>query len=443
MSDKPSATSDEQGAMILAANEVFVCRASGEGSHDFRVCADEAAVLAFYDEMFGKEADGTLDLTIKHLRDEDNWSNASTAYHCELYCATFEVWKVDREQVAAPTSAASESALTMPHPNANEIREAIRNVAIEECWRAAHSVLEGDGHVLDACDKIRALKNAAPQVESASPNVPIAQKGRARQQGRGSEVAPPGQPQVDEVAGSIPARDSISSAASAGGVATPRTDECESVNANRVGSSAERYSVYDLARQLERETIAWGAAVFKACGNRHASTPEEVEATVAEHVKHHVASSAASSAALRIMVWKDGSYNCLTDEEAEGLKADPDLFVSIPLVHGVAPSVQPAAALTAEPVAWANWKVGTNSYIPKRTREEAEKSAEVSRISATQEGTYEVVPLYARSATARTTEQEFRYKFLDRAALEAFMVSEGWLRPIPVVTTRPDSRSRP
>src|SRR5262245_36069520 len=81
-------------AMVLAANEVFLCRANGEGSHNFRVCNDEAGVLKFYEEMFGKEEDGTLDMTIKHLRDEDNWSNGCTAYSCSLYCATFEVWKV-------------------------------------------------------------------------------------------------------------------------------------------------------------------------------------------------------------------------------------------------------------------------------------------------------------------------------------------------------------
>lgn len=93
-----------EGAAILAANELFVCRASGEGSHNFRVCADEAGVIAFYDEMFGKDLDGTLDSAIKHLRDEDNWSNACTAYHCELYCATFEVWKVDRSEIAVASS---------------------------------------------------------------------------------------------------------------------------------------------------------------------------------------------------------------------------------------------------------------------------------------------------------------------------------------------------
>lgn len=48
-----------------------------------------------------------------------------------------------------------------------------------------------------------------------------------------------------------------------------------------------------------------------------------------------------------------------------------------------------------EPVAWANWKVGTKSYVPFRSREEASRSVENSEISATQLGPYRVVPLYA------------------------------------------------
>jgi len=103
------------------SESLFLCRASGEGSHNFRVATDEAGVLAFYDEMFGKEEDGTLDLTIKHFRDPDNWSNEGTAYDCELYCARFEVWKVDPQEIAAPRpirSGDSESASL-----ANEIEQ--------------------------------------------------------------------------------------------------------------------------------------------------------------------------------------------------------------------------------------------------------------------------------------------------------------------------------
>lgn len=59
-------------------------------------------------------------------------------------------------------------------------------------------------------------------VESQPLNVPVAQPGSAHQQGRGSKVAPSGQPQVVEVAGSNPARDSTSSLVSTG--AKPSSD---------------------------------------------------------------------------------------------------------------------------------------------------------------------------------------------------------------------------
>ncbi|OCW26855.1 hypothetical protein C9382_06640 [Pseudomonas aylmerensis] len=48
-----------------------------------------------------------------------------------------------------------------------------------------------------------------------------------------------------------------------------------------------------------------------------------------------------------------------------------------------------------EPVAWANWKVGSKSYVPFRTVDEARRSVNASEISATQNGPYRVVPLYA------------------------------------------------
>ena len=53
------------------------------------------------------------------------------------------------------------------------------------------------------------------------------------------------------------------------------------------------------------------------------------------------------------------------------------------------------APVAGEAVAWANWKVGTESYVPFRTQEEAQASVDRSAIAATQEGPYEVVALYA------------------------------------------------
>jgi hypothetical protein len=49
----------------------------------------------------------------------------------------------------------------------------------------------------------------------------------------------------------------------------------------------------------------------------------------------------------------------------------------------------------AEPVAWANFRHDPPSYVPFRTREEAQRSVDRSEIAATQEGPYSVAPLYA------------------------------------------------
>lgn len=75
-------------------DEVLLCCASGEGSHQFKVAVDEAGVMAFLEEMCGGEEDGTMTHSLAHYRDEDNWSNGGTAYNVKLYCAEFSVWKV-------------------------------------------------------------------------------------------------------------------------------------------------------------------------------------------------------------------------------------------------------------------------------------------------------------------------------------------------------------
>lgn len=74
--------------------EVLLCCASGEGTHQFKVVADEAGVMAFLEEMCGGEQDGTMTHSLAHYRDEDNWTNGGTAYNVKLYCAEFSVWKV-------------------------------------------------------------------------------------------------------------------------------------------------------------------------------------------------------------------------------------------------------------------------------------------------------------------------------------------------------------
>lgn len=56
---------------------VFLCRASGEGSHNFKVCAALEDVVTFYGSMFGEDTTGDL---MGYLCDEDRWS-MGVAYH--------------------------------------------------------------------------------------------------------------------------------------------------------------------------------------------------------------------------------------------------------------------------------------------------------------------------------------------------------------------------
>ncbi|MNY47762.1 hypothetical protein D3C86_1830530 [compost metagenome] len=59
-----------------------------------------------------------------------------------------------------------------------------------------------------------------------------------------------------------------------------------------------------------------------------------------------------------------------------------------------------SAPVAGEAVSWANWKVGTKSYVPYRTREEAQAYVNRSAIAATQEGPYQVVALIPAAAQA-------------------------------------------
>lgn len=92
---------------LLSRNDVFLCRASGEGSHDFRICPDAHAVASFYKELFGEDHGGGIESFWSGWNDPDDWSNEGTALELALYCATFQVWKVDPKQL----SLASESRL--------------------------------------------------------------------------------------------------------------------------------------------------------------------------------------------------------------------------------------------------------------------------------------------------------------------------------------------
>lgn len=88
----------------LEEAEVFLCRASGEGSHNFRVCTTEDQVHKFYAEMFGEDVAG--EGFLKSFRDPDEW--AMGVEYCEkLYNARFEVWKVDDRELSTRSASVS------------------------------------------------------------------------------------------------------------------------------------------------------------------------------------------------------------------------------------------------------------------------------------------------------------------------------------------------
>lgn len=84
----------------------FLCRAAGEGSHNFKVCADDSAVHKFYAEMFGEEG---IDDFLESFRNPESWSNDLTTFHEDLYCATFDCWKVTADELR-PSSAGAKGA---------------------------------------------------------------------------------------------------------------------------------------------------------------------------------------------------------------------------------------------------------------------------------------------------------------------------------------------
>lgn len=78
---------------------VFLCRASGEGSHNVRVCQNDVEVQKFYGEMFGEDFAG--DAFLKAFRDPDEWA-MGLSYEEDLYNAKFECWKVYLRELESP-----------------------------------------------------------------------------------------------------------------------------------------------------------------------------------------------------------------------------------------------------------------------------------------------------------------------------------------------------
>lgn len=70
--------------------------------------------------------------------------------------------------------------------------------------------------------------------------------------------------------------------------------------------------------------------------------------------------------------------------------------------------LQPSQPAGAKPVAWANWKVDSESYVPYRTQKDAQDSVNRSSIAAMQEGPYKVVALYTAPPAAVQSAQDLR-----------------------------------
>lgn len=110
-----------EAASELLTGEAYFCRVSGEGSADYRVCLTEKEVMAFYEEMFGKDYDGTVNGEIEHFRNSDNW--ALDHYHVDLYCAQLQVWRV-------PISVLANRRASRPEVDAERVREIARKHCI-------------------------------------------------------------------------------------------------------------------------------------------------------------------------------------------------------------------------------------------------------------------------------------------------------------------------
>lgn len=99
-----------------------------------------------------------------------------------------------------------------------------------------------------------------------------------------------------------------------------------------------------------------------------------------------------------MLAWKKTAEKKDSDWNAERMARITDRCAN----RFAAPSI-PAAVGVADGwqiVAWANWKDDSDSYVPYRTKNQATACVKQSSISATQDGPYSVVPLYARIAAA-------------------------------------------
>ena len=165
--------------------DVFLCRASGEGTQDFRICADEAAVFAFYKEMCGEDEDGTIDSITKSFADVDRyWNCEGRAFSLDLYMAQFEVWKVDASELALRSPRAP---LFVPNEAMQDAARGILQILRGKPGATEHDVFyhcqqrgdsteglheNGGGYVTEARAAAmiwRAMARAAPQ----SPQAPL------------------------------------------------------------------------------------------------------------------------------------------------------------------------------------------------------------------------------------------------------------------------------
>ncbi len=83
--------------------QLLLCMASDADGSTIRVCRNAEEAMAFYKEMWGEDQGGGIKSQIDHFEDEDNWSHGLTEYHCELYCSTFRVWRVDANELSVPS----------------------------------------------------------------------------------------------------------------------------------------------------------------------------------------------------------------------------------------------------------------------------------------------------------------------------------------------------
>lgn len=118
---KPAQDAARTPAPAAPTDDLYLCIADGEGSHETRVCRGYDAVARFYEEMCGKDSDGTLGSLKSAWDDPDEWRNIRTMLKLDLYNATFLIYGISEADIQRSGLAFSASTATEELPLSCEV----------------------------------------------------------------------------------------------------------------------------------------------------------------------------------------------------------------------------------------------------------------------------------------------------------------------------------